>query len=79
MPPAGIGDGIRCEVQVRAHGDPVPAAAVLRDGELVVRPDAPLDGVAPGQSAVLYAGTRVLGQATIERTASAVPLTTAAG
>jgi tRNA-specific 2-thiouridylase len=31
--------------------------------------------VAPGQTAVLYAGTRVLGQCTIDRTVSAVPVT----
>ena len=41
-----------------------PQAEVLRD---------PLDGVAPGQTAVLYLGTRVLGQFTIDRTVSAVP------
>ncbi|NEN06654.1 tRNA 2-thiouridine(34) synthase MnmA [Diaminobutyricibacter tongyongensis] len=62
-----------CEVQIRAHADPVPAVAVVRDGELVVRPDEPLNGVAPGQTAVVYVGTRVLGQATIDRTTSAVP------
>ncbi len=68
-PAAGFG----CEVQVRAHADPVPAAAALVDGELVVRPDSPISGVAPGQTAVLYSGTRVLGQLTIARTRSAVP------
>ena len=30
-------------------------------------------GVAPGQTAVLYDGTRVIGQFTIDRTVSAVP------
>ena len=34
----------------------------------------PLIGVAPGQTAVLYVGTRVLGQTTIDRTVSAVPV-----
>jgi tRNA-specific 2-thiouridylase len=29
--------------------------------------------VAPGQTAVIYVGTRVLGQCTIDRTVSAVP------
>jgi tRNA-specific 2-thiouridylase len=33
---------------------------------LVVRLMAPLRGVAPGQTVVLYQGTRVLGQATID-------------
>jgi len=62
-----------CHVQIRAHADPVPARAVLTDGMITVRPENPLDGVAPGQTAVLYAGTRVLGQFTIDRTVSAVP------
>ena len=42
--------------------------------ELVVRVREPLEGVAPGQTAVLYVGTRVLGQCTIDRTVSAVPV-----
>ncbi|HEY9365852.1 MAG TPA: tRNA 2-thiouridine(34) synthase MnmA [Agromyces sp.] len=63
-----------CEVQIRAHADPVPAVAQLVDGELVVTPEHPLDGVAPGQTAVIYVGTRVLGQFTIDRTISAVPV-----
>ncbi len=62
-------------VQIRAHADPVPATADLGSldhrVELVIRPHAPLDGVAPGQTAVLYAGTRVLGQCTIDRTVAA--------
>jgi tRNA-specific 2-thiouridylase len=71
--------GFACEVQVRAHADPVPATAwVATDSsgaqELVVRPEQPLGGVAPGQTAVLYIGTRVLGQCTIDRTVSAVPV-----
>ncbi|MDR6866016.1 tRNA-specific 2-thiouridylase [Microbacterium resistens] len=63
-----------CEVQIRAHADPVPARAFVTDDGVRVIPDAPLDGVAPGQSAVLYVGTRVLGQFTIDRTVSAVPV-----
>ncbi|MFI7581676.1 tRNA 2-thiouridine(34) synthase MnmA [Kocuria kalidii] len=35
--------------------------------ELVIRLEEPLRGVAPGQSVVLYQGTRVLGQATVDR------------
>ena len=68
------GDPFVCEVQIRAHADPVPAVAVLRDGELVITPDRPLNGVSPGQTAVVYVGTRVLGQCTIDRTVSAVPV-----
>ena len=40
--------------------------------ELVIVPAEPLTGVAPGQTAVVYLGTRVLGQCTIDRTVSAV-------
>jgi tRNA-specific 2-thiouridylase len=65
-----------CDVQIRAHADPVPAVAFVRDGELVIQPISPLNGVAPGQSAVVYIGTRVLGQCTIDRTVSAVPVAT---
>jgi tRNA-specific 2-thiouridylase len=68
------GDAFECEVQIRAHAGPVPAVAVMRDGELVITPNVPLNGVAPGQTAVVYVGTRVLGQCTIDRTVSAVPV-----
>lgn len=73
LPPADPKTPFACDVQIRAHADPVPAVAQVRDGELVVRPDEPLNGVAPGQTAVVYVGTRVLGQTTIDRTVSAVP------
>jgi tRNA-specific 2-thiouridylase len=63
-----------CHVQVRAHADPVPAVARVHGGELVVEISEPLLGVAPGQTAVIYVGTRVLGQCTIDRTVSAVPV-----
>jgi tRNA-specific 2-thiouridylase len=63
-----------CEVQIRAHADPVPAVALWADGTVTVRPVTPFDGVAPGQTAVLYDGTRVLGQFTIARTVSAAPV-----
>jgi tRNA-specific 2-thiouridylase len=44
------------------------------DGEMVIRVKEPIIGVAPGQTAVVYLGTRVLGQTTIDRTVSAVPV-----
>ncbi|GAB3616856.1 tRNA 2-thiouridine(34) synthase MnmA [Okibacterium endophyticum] len=93
----GTTDEFACEVQIRAHADPVSARARLArvdpadypagaeqisesrsaqtssEFELVVVPDEPLNGVAPGQTAVVYVGTRVLGQCTIDRTVSAVP------
>lgn len=71
---APTSDDFPCHVQIRAHADPVPARAVLADGLVTVTPETPLDGVAPGQTAVLYDGTRVLGQFTIDRTVSAVPV-----
>ncbi|ARC56357.1 tRNA-specific 2-thiouridylase MnmA [Frondihabitans sp. 762G35] len=67
-----------CEVQIRAHADPVAARArvsvVGGRTELVITPETPLNGVAPGQTAVVYVGTRVLGQCTIDRTVSSVPV-----
>ncbi|REE03487.1 tRNA 2-thiouridine(34) synthase MnmA [Citricoccus muralis] len=91
------GEWFDCHLQVRAHGDPVPARArVERPGRADTAPDSlvadgpvsdgvldaasqthdagtwvielfePLAGVAPGQTAVLYQGTRVLGQSTID-------------
>lgn len=66
--------------QVRAHADPVTSTAHMewvaddesdQSGalrlEIVVRLLEPLRGVAPGQTLVIYQGTRVLGQATINR------------
>jgi tRNA-specific 2-thiouridylase len=58
-------------VQVRAHGTPLPARARL-DGDTVrVELLEPAMGVAPGQAAVLYDGTRVVGSATISATEAA--------
>ena len=66
--PAAIATGMDVHVQIRAHAEPVPAFAQLIDGELVIRLESPLEGVATGQSAVIYDGTRVLGQVTMDRT-----------
>ena len=68
-----------CHVQIRAHSELEPAIAQIVPGEdgrleCKILPEAPLTGVAPGQTAVIYLGTRVLGQCTIDRTVSAVPL-----
>jgi len=56
---------VPCQVQVRAHGAAVPARARVAGQRVEVKLDEPLRGVAPGQSLVLYDGTRVLGQATV--------------
>jgi tRNA-specific 2-thiouridylase len=77
-PPVSPSTAWACDVQVRAHADPVPATARVSasstgERELVITPDEPIMGVAPGQTAVVYLGSRVLGQCTIDRTVSAVP------
>jgi tRNA-specific 2-thiouridylase len=60
---------IECLVQLRAHGEPVPAVVRLRaDQCLDVELHAPARGIAPGQAVVVYAGTRVVGSATIDST-----------
>lgn len=85
-PGLDLAESFACDVQIRAHADPVPARAVVvpidpeerteqhradATHEVVVDIDLaqtePLLGVAPGQTAVLYQGTRVLGQFTIDR------------
>ena len=75
LPPADPMTPFDCDVQIRAHADPVPAVAAVSHAsgrtEFVVTPHEPLTGVAPGQTAVVYVGTRVLGQTTIDRTVSA--------
>ncbi|GAA1237733.1 tRNA 2-thiouridine(34) synthase MnmA [Kitasatospora nipponensis] len=54
--------------QLRAHGEEVPVSAEVVDGELRVRLERAVRGVAPGQAVVLYDGTRVVGSATIAAT-----------
>ena len=61
-------DGAACQVQVRAHAEPVAATVAVVDGEVHATLAEPLRAVAPGQSMVRYDGTRVLGQSTIQRT-----------
>jgi tRNA-specific 2-thiouridylase len=61
---------MRLAVQVRAHGAEVPALVRPTPAGFVAELDAPIRGVAPGQSAVLYDGTRVVGSGTITRGAA---------
>ncbi|HEY7273217.1 MAG TPA: tRNA 2-thiouridine(34) synthase MnmA [Actinoplanes sp.] len=70
---------VRCEVQLRAHGDVVGADVTLNGDRLTARLDTPARGVAAGQAIVAYrpdpAGDIVLGSATItagERTVAGV-------
>lgn len=72
--PSAAADWTEILVQVRAHGEALAADYSIVDGEMTIRVREPLLGVAPGQTAVLYLGTRVLGQMTIDRTLSAVPV-----
>lgn len=69
--PSGPVDG---QVQLRAHGEPVDAAVTVGPGvtgdvEVVAHLREPVRGVAPGQAMVVYDGTRVVGSATITRSA----------
>ncbi|MGI4894287.1 MAG: aminomethyltransferase beta-barrel domain-containing protein, partial [Janthinobacterium lividum] len=68
--PAPVGP-VEVHAQVRAHGEAVPAVAELVGEQLRVSLRTPLTGVAPGQTVALYAGTRVLGSATISTTTPA--------
>ncbi|WP_158168046.1 tRNA 2-thiouridine(34) synthase MnmA [Mycolicibacterium smegmatis] len=65
------GGPIECQVQVRAHGGITDTVAELRDGKLELSLRAPLRGVAPGQTMVLYRpdpdGDEVIASATITR------------
>ena len=61
-------------VQLRAHGAEHRAVVVtVDDGDRVeIELLDPAQGIAPGQAAVMYDGTRVVGSATIESTTRAV-------
>ncbi len=58
-------DALHGHVQLQAHGAPVPARVEVAGDLVVARLDEPVTGVAPGQALVVYAGTRVVGSATI--------------
>ena len=64
----GITDGASdLAVQIRYNGSPEPARVELdSDSRFKVFFDEPVDAVAPGQAAVVYHGTRVLGGGWIE-------------
>jgi len=61
-------EAVDVSVQVRAHAEPVPASARLESGELLINVHEPIRGLAPGQAAVIYSGTKVLGSATVAST-----------
>src|SRR6185312_4710848 len=68
---AALRGPVECAVQVRAHGGVADAVAEVRDGNLLADLRAPLQGVAPGQTMVLYRpdadGDEVIASATIAR------------
>ncbi len=56
-------------VQLRAHGGEHRAVVTTTDGAVDIELLDPAYGIAPGQAAVVYDGTRVVGSATISATA----------
>jgi tRNA-specific 2-thiouridylase len=66
-PPRGV---VSVGAQVRAHGEEIPATAWASGEQVQVALARRIRGVAPGQSVVLYDGTRVVGSATITRAAT---------
>jgi tRNA-specific 2-thiouridylase len=60
---------LRAGVQLRAHGAEHRAVVVPQGDTLLVDLLDPAQGVAPGQTAVVYAGTRVVGSCTVASTA----------
>ncbi len=72
--PPPVGE-VAVGAQLRAHGEEVPAVAAVEGAgdaaRVTVRLARRVRGVAPGQSVVLYEGTRVVGSATITGTSRA--------
>jgi tRNA-specific 2-thiouridylase len=52
-------------VQLRAHGEPLPASVAVDGQRLTARLERPAYGVAAGQTLVVYERTRVVGSATV--------------
>jgi tRNA-specific 2-thiouridylase len=65
---------LQCTVQLRAHGDEHRALLSVSGDAVAIALLDPAQGIAPGQSAVVYDGTRVVGSCTIEST-SRTPVT----
>jgi len=62
---------LSCTVQLRAHGDEHRALVTVLGEQVDIELVDPAHGIAPGQAAVLYDGTRVVGSCTITSTARA--------
>lgn len=67
-PDVEAGDWIECGIQVRAHGREIPARVKVDGETMIAELSEPLRALAAGQSLVVYLGTRVLGQSTVEET-----------
>jgi tRNA-specific 2-thiouridylase len=63
-----VPDRLEGTVQLRAHGAEHRAVATVRDDRVDVELVDPASGVAPGQAAVLYDGSRVVGSVTVAAT-----------
>ncbi len=76
-PASSATEGRRVQVKLRSTQEPVPARVVATEGAAAggvtaeLRLDEPQFGVSPGQAAVIYDGTRVLGGGWIAATALA--------
>jgi len=73
----GAADGapVFAHVQLRAHGEAIPASVTVSGGTLTAELERPARGIAPGQAIVVYqpdpAGDIVLGSATVSHAGSA--------
>ncbi len=65
----GVLEGPGVTVQLRAHGAEHRATVTVDGDRVEVTLHDPAEGIAPGQAAVIYDGTRVVGSATITATA----------
>jgi tRNA-specific 2-thiouridylase len=63
-----VPDSLEGTVQLRAHGDEHRAVVTVGGDEVDIELLDPAYGIAPGQAAVIYDGTRVVGSATIRAT-----------
>jgi tRNA-specific 2-thiouridylase len=70
--PSNTTDWFDAEVQVRAHGESHSCRVRVADNQMIISLAESIRGVSPGQTAVVYLGSRVLGQTTIDKTVSVV-------
>ncbi len=61
-------DPLHAAVQLRAHGEEHRAVVQVSEGRVGIDLLDPAQGIAPGQAAVIYDGTRVVGSCTINAT-----------